>query len=91
MLLTAFFLVMYKFFTVFSCIGLNISILFMIYLRCIYIDNAVLLKKKNLFLTVLGLRCHTQAFSSCSEQGLLSTAVHRLLIAVASCCGAYGL
>ena len=37
-----------------------------------------------LFLAVLGLRCCAWAFSSCSEQGLLLVAVHRLLIAVAS-------
>ena len=37
-----------------------------------------------LFLTALGLRCCAQAFSSCSEQGLLFIAVCGLLIAVAS-------
>ena len=37
-----------------------------------------------LFLAVLGLRCCKRAFSSCSEQGLLFIAVHRLLIVVAS-------
>ena len=37
-----------------------------------------------LFLAALGLRCYTQAFSSCSEQGLLYVVVPRLLIAVAS-------
>ena len=37
-----------------------------------------------LFLAVLGLRCYVQAFSSCSEWGLLFVAVHRLLIAVVS-------
>ena len=37
-----------------------------------------------LFLVVLGLRCWAWAFSGCSERGLLSVAVHRLLIAVAS-------
>ena len=37
-----------------------------------------------LFLAVLGLRCCAQAFSSCSEQGLLFIAVRGLLIAVAS-------
>ena len=42
--------------------------------------------KKNiyLFLAALGLRCCTQAFSSCGQWGLLFIAVHRLLIAVAS-------
>ena len=37
-----------------------------------------------LFLAVLGLRCCMQAFSSCSEWGLLFVAVCGLLIAVAS-------
>ena len=37
-----------------------------------------------LFLAVLGLCCCVQAFSSCSERGLLFVAVRRLLIAVAS-------
>ena len=39
---------------------------------------------KNFFLAVLGLRCCTQAFSSCGEQGLLFVVVHGLLVAVAS-------
>ena len=37
-----------------------------------------------LFLAALGLRCCAQAFSSCSERGLLFVVLHRLLIAVAS-------
>ena len=37
-----------------------------------------------LFLAVLGLRCCALAFSSCGERGLLFTAVHGLLTAVAS-------
>ena len=37
-----------------------------------------------LFLAVLGLRCCAQAFSGCSEWGLLFVAVCWLLIAVAS-------
>ena len=37
-----------------------------------------------LFFAVLGLRCCTQASSSCGEQGLLFVAVRGLLIAVAS-------
>ena len=40
---------------------------------------------------MLGLRCLVQAFSSCSKQGLLFVAVCRLLIAVASRCGAQAL
>ena len=36
------------------------------------------------FLTALGLRCCAQAFSSCSERGLLFAEVRRLLIVVAS-------
>ena len=35
-------------------------------------------------MAALGLRCCTQAFSSCSKWGLLVVEVHRLLIAVAS-------
>ena len=42
-------------------------------------------------LAALGLRCCAQAFSSCSERGLLFIAVHGLLIAVASHCGAQAL
>ena len=37
-----------------------------------------------LFLAALGLHCCVQAFSSCSERGLLFVAVPGLLIAVAS-------
>ena len=37
-----------------------------------------------LFLAALGLRCCTQAFFSCGEQGLLLFVVRGLLIAVAS-------
>ena len=36
------------------------------------------------FLAALGLRCCTQAFSSCGEKRLLFVVVHGLLIAVAS-------
>ena len=43
------------------------------------------------FLAVLGLLCCTQAFSSCSEQGLLFVVVHRLLIAVAYLVAEHGL
>ena len=35
-------------------------------------------------MAALGLCCCAQAFSSCGEHGLLFTAVHGLLIAVAS-------
>ena len=38
----------------------------------------------NLFLVALGLRCCAQAFSSCSEWGLLFVVVCGLLIVVAS-------
>ena len=44
-----------------------------------------------LFLAALGLRCHAQAFSSCSEQGLPFVAVRVLLIAVASLVAEHGL
>ena len=37
-----------------------------------------------LFMAALGLRCCVQAFSSCSERGLLLVAVRGLLIVVAS-------
>ena len=37
-----------------------------------------------LFLAVLGLHCCTWAFSSCNKQGLLFTAVRRLLTVMAS-------
>ena len=53
------------------------------------------LKKINLFiylfLSALGLRCLTWAFSSCGEQGLLFVAVRGLLIAVASLVAEHGL
>ena len=45
----------------------------------------------NLFLAALGLRCYTQAFSSCGEQGLLFVAVPGLLIVVASLVVEHGL
>ena len=44
-----------------------------------------------LFLAVLGLRCCMQAFSSCSEQGLLLVVVRRLLVAMASLVVDHGL
>ena len=44
-----------------------------------------------LFLAVLGLRCCTRAFSSCSERGLLFVVVHGLLIAVTSLVAEHGL
>ena len=44
-----------------------------------------------LFLAALGLRCCTQAFSSCGEQGLLFVVVRGLLIAVASLVADHGL
>ena len=42
-------------------------------------------------MAVLGVRCCTQAFSGCGEQGLLFVAVHGLLIAVASLVAEHGL
>ena len=58
----------------------QITIFFISFFKCI-----------NLFIYLfifglLDLRCCTQAFSSCSEQGLLFLVVCRLLIAVASLC-----
>ena len=43
------------------------------------------------FLAMLGLRCCTQAFSSCGKWGLFFIAVHGLLIAVASLVAEHGL
>ena len=50
----------------------------------IYFFQIIFLLKFYLFLSVLGLHRCTQAFSSCSEQGLLLVALHRLLTVVAS-------
>ena len=44
-----------------------------------------------LFLAALGLHCCVQAFSSCSEQGLLFVVVRGLLIVVASLVAEHGL
>ena len=44
-----------------------------------------------LFLAALGLHWGTQAFSSCSEQGLLFVVVHGLLIVVAFLAAEHGL
>ena len=44
-----------------------------------------------LFLAVLGLRCFSRAFSSCSEKGLLFFAVRGLLTAVACLVAEHGL
>ena len=42
-------------------------------------------------MAALGLRCWMQAFSSCSEWGLLFVAVRELLIVVASLVSEHGL
>ena len=42
-------------------------------------------------MAALGLRCCTRAFSICSKWGLLFTAVHGLLITVASLVSEHGL
>ena len=42
-------------------------------------------------MAALGLRCCTQAFSSCGKWGLLFVVVHGLLIAVASFVAEHGL
>ena len=44
-----------------------------------------------LFMAALGLRCCTQAFSNCGEQGLPFVVVHGLLIVVASLVAEHGL
>ena len=54
----------------------------MILSHCFFIRFEIL--KIIYVLVALGLCCCVWAFSSCSEQGLLSIAAHRLLIAVAS-------
>ena len=62
------------------------------------VGNDKILFKKNFvifiylfILAVLGLRCCTRAFSSCSEWGLLFIAVRGLLIAVPSLVAEHGL
>ena len=57
---------------------------------CEQIEMAMFFFFFNLFLAALGLRCRAQAFSSCSEQGLLFVAVCWLLIAVASLVAEHG-
>ena len=57
-------------------------------------EDVLFLKKKKfiyLFLAALGLRCCTQAFSSCGEWGLVFLVVRGLLIAVASLVVEHGL
>ena len=44
-----------------------------------------------LLLAVLGLHCYVQTFCSCSKWDLSLVAVHRLLVAVVSHCGAQAL
>ena len=61
--------------------------------RNVYLDLLPILKNilKILFLAALGLCCYIQAFSSCGKQGLLSSCVCSLLIAMASPVGEHGL
>ena len=54
----------------------NVKLLFSFFYKFIYFIYV--------FWAALGLRCCVQAFSSCSEQGLLFVAVCGLLIVVAS-------
>ena len=54
-------------------------------------ESIYLFNKFILFLAALGLRGFAQAFSSCSEQGLLFIVVLGLLIAVASLVVEHGL
>ena len=42
-------------------------------LGCGGVDNASKRRNSYLFFAALGLRCYTQAFSSCGEWGLLSS------------------
>ena len=46
---------------------------------------------KEIYLSVLGLRCCTRAFSSCGGRGLLFVVVHGPLIVVASLVAEHGL
>ena len=82
-----------------SCIFSSCESSFNTHFLCIsflFFFLSVFLKLINLFLAALGLRCCAQAFSSCSELGLLFVVVRGLLIAVASlvaehgCSGALG-
>ena len=59
-----------------------------IYLFIYFINLFILF---TLFLAALDLRCCVWAFSSCSKWGLLFTAMHVLLIAVASIAREHGL
>ena len=51
--------------------------------KFIYFKHFMYLFRCYLFLAALGLCCFVRAFSSCSEQGLVFVAVHRLHTAVA--------
>ena len=62
--------------------GGSYNVLFLFYLFVYFIY---------LFLAALGLRCCSQAFSSCRDQGLLFVALRGLLIAVASLVVEHGL
>ena len=55
------------------------------------VTNHIHIFKIYLFLAVLGLRCCSQAFSSCGKQGLLFIAARGFLIAVASLVAVHGL
>ena len=61
-----------------------ITLLFPTYYIINNLKNYYIVFKFFKFLAALGLRCYTQALSSCSERGLLFVAVRRLLIVVAS-------
>ena len=70
------------------------STVLIIFLACLK-SCSVIFKNKfiylYLFLAVLSLHCCTQAFSSCSERGLLFIAVRGPLTAVASFVAEHGL
>ena len=55
------------------------------YNKCIYLFFKNLLI--HLFVAVLGLHCCAEAFSSCSEQGLLSS----FGVGTSHCCGAWAM
>ena len=59
---------------------LNYSLISILFYIILFLMNLFIY----LFLAALCLRCCARAFSSCSKQGLLFVAVHKLCIAVAS-------
>ena len=68
------------------------SIIFnIIYFHCLFKNLFIIIIYYYYFMVALGLHCCAWAFSSCGERGLLFSAVHGLLIAVASLVAEHGL